>query len=102
MKQPTSYFCNISAFCRPAVDGDDENRLKHLRTNKDCLQETKNPLCFRFYWKHRGFIRFSQYRLTKKETAFRLSLWWAKRLELCYHCKATKKEYPHRGNFLLS
>ena len=32
-----------------------------------------------FNWNHRGFNRFSQDVLTKKETAFRLSLWCARR-----------------------
>ena len=30
----------------------------------------KIPLCFRFHWKHRGFSRFGDDGLAKKETAF--------------------------------
>ena len=40
---------------------------------------TKKPLGFRFCWKHRGFSRFGDDVLTKKETVFRLSLWCARR-----------------------
>ena len=46
---------------------------------------TKEPLGFRFCWKHRGFGRFGKDVLTKKETVFRLSLWWARwDLNPCY------------------
>ena len=46
---------------------------------------TKKPLDLQTRWKSRGFSRFGDDVLTKKETAFRLSLWWARRdLNPCY------------------
>jgi hypothetical protein len=43
------------------------------------LQETKKPLGFLSIRNSRGVNGFGQDRLTKKETAFRLSLWCARR-----------------------
>ena len=45
----------------------------------DGLKGTKNPLGSRFCWESRGFSRFGDDGLAKKETAFRLSLWCARR-----------------------
>ena len=42
------------------------------------MQETKKPLGFLSIRNSRGVNGFGQDRLTKKETAFRLSLWCAK------------------------
>ena len=54
------------------------------------MQKSKKPRWFRFNWNHRGFIGFGKDRLTKKETAFRLSLW-------CAGQKYTCKPLPTRG-----
>ena len=53
----------------------DRNSCKYIRL---AYNKQKN-LWFHFNRNHRGFNRFSQDVLTKKETAFRLSLWCARR-----------------------
>ena len=55
-----------------------QNRF-HQHPKFKCPQDAKIPGLTAFIQKIRGFNGFSQYRLTKKETAFRLSLWWARR-----------------------
>ena len=57
-------FIGISLFCRPGIDGDDENRWEYLQTHKPCLQEITKPLGFRFNWNPKGFNGFGKDRLS--------------------------------------
>ena len=57
----------------------DQNRCKQLQMDLQNAKRTKKPLVSKSHWKTRGFNRFVDDVLTKKETVFRLSLWWARR-----------------------
>ena len=74
-----NYFSNSFVGGRRMGDRGDRNGWKWLQIGAFGAKGKKNTPVFPFCWEYRGFSRFGKDRLTKKETAFQLSLWCARR-----------------------
>ena len=66
----------LAAIAPTSLEEIDINTYKYVTL---AVNRCKIPLIFLTNRKIRGYDRFGDHRLAKKETAMKLSLWWARR-----------------------